>query len=118
MPSDAHTVELLQGTLDVLVLKALSWGPAHGYSVARWLQDVTDDALRVEEGSLYPALHRLEKRGFVDASWGLSENNRKAKYYRITVRGRQQLRLEATSWSAFALAVGKVLTSTKRPALA
>ncbi|HEX5181467.1 MAG TPA: PadR family transcriptional regulator [Gemmatimonadaceae bacterium] len=118
MATDTETVELLQGTLDVLVLKALSWGPTHGYGVARWLQDVTDDALRIEEGSLYPALHRLEKRGFVEASWGLSENNRKAKYYRITVRGRQQLRQEASSWSAFAAAVAKVLTSTKRPAWA
>ncbi|MGH7649700.1 MAG: PadR family transcriptional regulator [Gemmatimonadaceae bacterium] len=118
MPTDPKTVELLQGTLDVLVLKALSWGPAHGYGVARWLQDVTDDALRVEEGSLYPALHRLEKRGFVEASWGVSENNRKAKYYRITMQGRQQLRHESTSWSAFAVAVGKVLASNKRPALA
>jgi len=118
MAADSDTVELLQGTLDVLVLKAVSWGPAHGYGVARWLQDVTDDALRIEEGSLYPALHRLEKRGFVEASWGLSENNRKAKYYRITSRGRQQLKQEASSWSAFASAVAKVLTSTKRPAWA
>lgn len=116
MATNTETVELLQGTLDVLVLKAVSWGPAHGYGVARWLQDVTDDALRIEEGSLYPALHRLEKRGCVDATWGLSENNRKAKYYRITVRGRQQLRQEASSWTAFASAVAKVLTSTKRPA--
>lgn len=118
MTTDANTVELIQGTLDVLVLKALSWGPGHGYSVARWLQDVTDDALRVEEGSLYPSLHRLEKRGFVESSWGLSENNRRAKFYRITARGRQQLRAEATSWSAFASAVAKVLSSTKRPAWA
>ncbi|HEY7878912.1 MAG TPA: PadR family transcriptional regulator [Gemmatimonadaceae bacterium] len=113
-----ETLELLQGTLDVLILKALSWGPAHGYGVARWLQHVTDDALRIEEGSLYPALHRLEKRGCVEARWGLSENNRRAKFYRITARGRQQLRQEAGSWSAFAAAVGKVLTTTERPALA
>ena len=118
MASQTDTVELLQGTLDVLVLKALSWGPTHGYGVARWLQEVTEDALRVEEGSLYPALHRLEKRGFVEASWGLSENNRRAKYYRITTRGRQQLRQEASSWSAFASVVAKVLGSTKRPAWA
>lgn len=118
MASEPDTVGLLQGTLDVLVLKAVSWGPAHGYGVARWLQDVTDDALRIEEGSLYPALHRLEKRGYVEATWGLSENKRKAKYYRITSRGRQQLKQEASSWSAFAAAVAKVLTSTKRPALA
>lgn len=115
MPA-SETLELLQGTLDVLILKTLSWGPAHGYGIARWLQHVTDDALRIEEGSLYPALHRLEKRGFVESSWGLSENNRRAKFYRITTRGRQQLRREASSWSAFASAVGKVLTSTERPA--
>lgn len=113
----SDTLELLQGTLDVLILKALSWGPTHGYGVARWLQQVTDDALRIEEGSLYPALHRLEKRGFVESSWGLSENNRRAKFYRITARGRQELRREAGSWVAFAAAVGKVLNSS-RPALA
>ena len=116
MPASG-TVELLQGTLDVLILKAVSWGPAHGYGIARWLQQVTDDALRIEEGSLYPALHRLEKRGCVEARWGLSENNRRARFYRITTRGRQQLRHEASSWSAFASAVAKVLTTTERPAL-
>ena len=116
MPASG-TVELLQGTLDVLILKAVSWGPAHGYGIARWLQQVTDDALRIEEGSLYPALHRLEKRGCVEARWGLSENNRRARFYRITTRGRQQLRHEASSWSAFASAVAKVLTTTERPVL-
>jgi len=115
---EPEPLELLQGTLDVLILKTLSWGPAHGYGIARWLQDVTDDALRIEEGSLYPALHRLEKRGCVEATWGLSENNRRAKYYRITTRGRQHLRHETGTWSAFASAVAKVLTSTKRPAWA
>jgi transcriptional regulator len=110
-----ETVELLQGTLDVLILKTLSWGPAHGYDVARWLQQVTDDALRIEEGSLYPALHRLEKRGFVQSSWGLSENNRRAKFYRLTTRGRRQLQHETRSWAVFASAVAKVLTSAERP---
>ena len=80
-------VDMLQGTLDVLVLKTLSWGPMHGYAVARWLQQVTDDVLQIEEGSLYPALHRLERRGWVESEWGVSENNRRAKYYRITDRG-------------------------------
>ena len=117
MPAD-DTLELLQGTLDVLILKTLSWGPAHGYDVARWIQHLTDDALRIEEGSLYPALHRLEKRGCVEASWGLSANNRRAKFYRITTRGRQQLRREVGAWAAFAAAVGKVLSSTERPAWA
>ena len=102
-------VDLLQGTLDVLILKTLSWGPMHGYGIARWVQQVTEDVLQIEEGSLYPALHRLERRGFVEAEWGLSENNRRAKYYTLTAQGRQALRAEATSWATFAAAVGKVL---------
>jgi transcriptional regulator len=112
------TVELLQGTLDLLVLKTLSWGSAHGYDVARWIQHVTGDVLRIEEGSLYPALHRLEKRGWISSDWGLSENNRRAKYYQLTARGRQQLRSETSTWSAFAEAVGKVLSSTDQPSWA
>jgi len=111
-------VELLQGTLDLLVLKTLSWGSAHGYSIAQWIQQVTGDVLRVEEGSLYPALHRLEKRGWIRSAWGLSENNRRAKYYELTARGRQQLRAETSTWSVFADAVGKVLTSTEQPSWA
>src|SRR3954464_9526279 len=91
-------VELLQGTLDLLILKTLSWGTTHGYGIARWIQQVTDDLLRIEEGSLYPALHRLERRGLIDAEWGLSENNRRAKYYRLTARGRRALRAETSSW--------------------
>ena len=109
-------VEMLQGTLDVLVLKTLSWGPMHGYGVARWLQQVTNDVLRIEEGSLYPALHRLERRGWVDSEWGVSENNRRAKYYRITADGRRQLRAESSTWAAFSEAVSKVLTTTTAPA--
>jgi transcriptional regulator len=106
---------LLQGTLDLLILKALSWGAAHGYAVARWLEQLTDNALLVGEGSLYPALHRLEGRGWIEAEWRLSENNRRAKFYRLTVRGRQQLKLETASWSAFVQAVGKVLHATGQP---
>jgi PadR family transcriptional regulator, regulatory protein PadR len=74
------SVDLFQGTLDVLILKAVSWAPVHGYAIARWLQQTTDDVLRIEEGSLYPALHRLEARGLIEAEWGLSENNRRAKF--------------------------------------
>jgi transcriptional regulator len=107
----AAEIDLLQGTLDVLILKTLSWGPMHGFGVARWIERVTDDELRVEEGSLYPALHRLERRGWVDSEWGLSENNRKAKFYRLTTAGRRQLRAEATAWERFARAVGKVMTA-------
>lgn len=109
-------VDLLQGTLDVLVLKTLSWGPMHGYAVARSLQQLTDDVLRIEEGSLYPALHRMERRGWVASDWGLSENNRRARYYRLTAEGRKQLRTEASTWSVFSQAVSKVLTATSVPA--
>ncbi len=111
-------LELLRGTLDVLILRTLAWGPVHGYAVASWIEQVTDDALRVEEGSLYPALHRLERRGWVESEWGLSENNRRAKFYRLTEEGRRQLRAEASTWASFADAVWKVLNSTDRPAWA
>ena len=112
----AATLDLLQGTLDLLVLKALSWGPMHGYAVARWVQQVTGDVLRVEEGSLYPALHRLEARGWVEAEWGLSENNRRAKYYTLTPLGRRSLRAEASEWERFAEAVFRVVRATEQPA--
>src|SRR5262245_60817121 len=105
-------LDLLQGTLDVLVLKTLSWGPMHGYAVAQWIQRITDDVLQVEEGSLYPALHRMERRGWVASQWGLSENNRRAKYYELTAEGRKQLRAEATTWAQFSDAVGKVLAAS------
>lgn len=104
-------VDLLQGTLDMLVLKALSWGSMHGYEVTRWLERQSEEALRIEEGSLYPALHRLARRGLVKAEWGVSENNRRAKYYTLTAAGRQQLQAEATSWAMFTAVVGKVLAA-------
>jgi transcriptional regulator len=106
MPTD-----LMQGTLDMLILKALSWDDLHGYAVARWIERTTDDALRIEEGSLYPALHRLTRRGWVSAEWGVSENNRRARYYSLTAEGRKQLRRETAEWSRFIAAVGKVLQS-------
>ena len=108
-------LDLLQGTLDLLILKALSWGPAHGYAVARWLEQLTDKVFLVGEGSLYPALHRLEGRGWVAAEWRLSEHNRRARFYRLTTRGRQQLRAETATWTAFVQAVGKVLHATGQP---
>lgn len=109
------TTDLLQGTLDLLVLKTLSWGPAHGYGIARWIQQLTADALRVGEGSLYPALHRLEERGWIEAEWRISEHNRKAKFYRLTAEGRRQLTEEVASWGDFVAAVGKVLSATGQP---
>ena len=108
-------MELLQGTLDLLILKTLAWGPTHGYGVASWIQHITGDVLRVEEGSLYPALHRLEKRRLIRASWGLSENNRRAKYYEITAQGRATLRRESSTWTIYAAAVAKVLGSREQP---
>src|SRR4030095_16972849 len=91
--------EILRGTIDLLILKALSCGPTHGYGVARWIQQATNGALAVGEGTLYPALHRLEERGWVAASWGASENNPRAKFYALTRRGRAQLRGEAHNWA-------------------
>src|SRR5688500_8086868 len=97
--------EILRGTLDLLILQALSWGPGHGYAVARWIQHATADALAIGEGTLYPALHRLEERGWISASWGASENNRQAKFYALTRRGRAQLRVETNQWRRYAAAV-------------
>lgn len=97
--------DILRGTLDLLILKALSWGPAHGYAVARWIEQATHDALAVGEGTLYPALHRLEERGWVAATWGASENNRQAKFYTLTRKGRAQLRAEDQNWRRYAAAV-------------
>lgn len=105
-------LELLQGTLDLLVLKALTWGPWHGYAVASWIRETTDNRLQIEEGALYTALHRMEKRGWLESEWGLSENNRKAKYYRLTPAGRRQLRAKAAVWAEYANAVFKVLQTS------
>lgn len=102
-------LELLQGTLDMLILKTLELGPRHGYSIAERIEQVSDEILLVEEGSLYPALHRLAKRGWIKAEWGASENNRKAKYYALTSSGRKQLHSEATGWSKLSAAVTKVM---------
>jgi PadR family transcriptional regulator PadR len=105
----AADLELLQGTLDVLVLKTLSWGPRHGYAVARWIHDTSREELRVEDRALYVSLHRLEDRGWVESEWGLSDNNRKAKYYQLTTAGRKALREQAVRWDRYATAVHRVL---------
>ena len=99
------TLDLLRGTLDVLILKALTWGPRHGYAVARWIEDATGSALQIEEGALYHGLHRLEKKGWVTSEWGLSETNRKAKYYALTAAGRRQLVTQTATWTRYAEAV-------------
>jgi len=102
---------LLRGTLDLLVLKALSWGPRHGYAIAEWVHAITGEDLLVEEGPLYTALHRLERNGWLTAEWGYSENNRKAKYYQLSRRGRQQLRTELALWERYTRAVGKAIAA-------
>jgi PadR family transcriptional regulator, regulatory protein PadR len=107
--------DILRGTLDLLVLKALSWGTAHGYGVARWIEFATNDALAVGEGTLYPALHRLEERGWIAARWGLSENNRRAKFYSLTTAGRAQLGVEADNWRRYAKAVFSALEAPALP---
>jgi PadR family transcriptional regulator, regulatory protein PadR len=104
-----ETLELVKGSLDVLILKTLSRGPAHGYAVSRWLREVTKDALQVGEGALYPALHRLEQRGWISSEWGISENNRRARFYRLTAKGARELERESSAWRRFSRAMGRVL---------
>ena len=101
--------ELVQGTLDMLILKTLAKGPLHGYGIAQSIQQVSEEVLRVEEGSLYPALHRLEIDGVIDSEWGQSVNNRRAKYYRLSPRGRKQLQTEANNWRRLAEAIARVM---------
>ena len=112
---DTAKLEFFRGTLDVLILKALVWGPLHGYAITNLIRRQSDHALLLEEGTLYPALWRLENKGLLDAEWGLSENNRKAKFYRLTPEGRRQLRHEVKTWEAYATAVAKVLAATQPP---
>jgi transcriptional regulator len=103
------TLSLLQGTVDLLILRALQDGPAHGYAVSRWIRERTDSVLSMEDAALYQALHRLEARGWVAAEWGVSENNRKAKYYSLTTPGRRQLRDEVSTWRRYAAAMSRVI---------
>ena len=105
-------IDLLQGTLDMLILKTLTLGAMHGYAIVRRIHQVSDDVLRVEEGSLYPALHRMERKGWIEAEWGVSENNRRAKFYRLTRAGKKQLGVEVSTWQRLSEATGKVLGMT------
>lgn len=105
----AKAGDLLQGTLGTLILKALLAGPSHGYGIARWVEAAAGDVLAIEEGSLYPALYRLEDRGWIESDWGLSENNRRARYYRLTIKGRAQLKTEVRDFTRFAKAVFRAI---------
>ena len=109
-------IDFLKGTLDLMILKTLSWAPAHGYGIARWIEHCTDDVLQVEEGSLYPALHKLEEQGLISAEWGITEHGRRAKFYRLTPAGRRQLRAAHDYWTRFSGAVFKVLQTAPRSA--
>ncbi len=104
--------DLLQGTLDLLVLKTLQSGPTHGWEIAQRIQLLSEDVLQVNQGSLYPALHRLEDRGLIASEWGASDNNRKAKYYKLTAAGRRQLQTETEAWRRFSWAIARVLQSS------
>ena len=108
-PKKPANGEMLQGTLDMLILRTLVMGKAHGHTIARVIENTSDDVLQVEQGSLYPGLHRLEDRGWVKSSWGLSENNRKAKFYELTEAGREQLAAERKRWQQMVVAIGRIL---------
>jgi transcriptional regulator len=108
---DVPDLDLLRGTLDLLLLKTLSWGPMHGLGVVRWIEGVSHQRLQIEEGALYPALHRMEQKGWLEAEWGITEKNRKAKFYRLTRAGRAQLAAELSKWSRYTEAVGLVLAA-------
>ena len=105
-------LNVLRGSLDLLILKALSWAPRHGYAVAEWIQHATDATFLIEEGTLYPALHRLERRGWVESEWGISDQHRRAKFYRLTSAGRAQFRAEAPTWHRCADAIAAALRAT------
>ena len=108
-------LELLQGTLDLLILRTLLFGPSHGHAIAKHIQRTSEDLLQVETGSLYPALHRLEAQGWIAATWELSEKGKRARYYRLTARGRKQLESEREKWATFSRAMGLVLTPADEP---
>ena len=107
----SERVDVLQGTLDMLVLKALTWGPMHGYSVLAWLKQRSADELGVADAALYPALHRLEARRLIESEWGVSDNNRRAKYYRLTTAGRRALRAEETHWSRYVSVIDRIMSA-------
>jgi PadR family transcriptional regulator PadR len=110
---ETPSLDLIRGTLDLLILKTLTWGPQHGYAIVSAIQQSTESALLVEEGALYPALYRMEAKGWIEAEWGLSNNNRRAKYYSLTLEGRRRLKSEEKAWNAYTTAVSKLLTATR-----
>lgn len=116
MANDADALPLLKGTLDLLILKTLSWGPMHGYGIATWLEDRSDGTLGIDDSALYQALQRMEGRGWLSAEWGTSENNRRARYYKLTTAGRQRLRTESDTWLRYTRSVTSILALASRTA--
>ena len=112
---DDQRLDLLQGTLDMLILRTLQWGPQHGHGIGQTIRSQSEDLLKVETGSLYPALHRLEKRGWLKAEWGVSEANQRAKYYRLTAAGKAQLLREQDRWSQLVHAIGRIMNPAPEP---
>jgi transcriptional regulator len=112
----SHELDLLQGTLDVLVLRALSWGPMHGYAVARFIREGSGRRFRILDGALYTSLHRMEERGWVESEWGISEKGKRAKFYRLTAAGRRAMRAELATWEQYVAAVARVMRATPEPA--
>jgi transcriptional regulator len=111
-----RSIDVVQGTLDLLVLKALSRQSMHGHAMLGWLREVTDDELQLDGAALYPALHRLEERGLIDAEWGVTENNRRAKYYRLTTRGRTAMRAQTETWQQYVQLVARIMRAADQPA--
>ena len=105
-------LELVQGTLDFLILRTLNWGPQHGFGVARWIRTVTGERLRIEDGALYPALHRMEQKGWISSTWEITENRRKAKVYSLTAKGRKQLTAQTTAWDGYVEAVRQIIKAS------
>jgi PadR family transcriptional regulator, regulatory protein PadR len=107
-------LELLQGTLDMLVLRTLRWGPAHGHGIATSIQRTSEDVLKIDHGSLYPALQRLQQQGWIEGEWGISQNNRRAKFYRLTAAGRKQLTIESSNWERVARAIARIMNPAQQ----
>lgn len=114
--ADASDLEILMGTLDVLVLKTLSWGPSHGYGIARWIRESSGTTFRILDGALYTALHRLEERGLIESAWGHTDAGKRARFYRLTTAGRRELKAQVAQWERYAAGMHGVLTATPRPA--
>ena len=114
MANTDDSLPLLKGTLDLLIMKALSWGPMHGYAVATWLEERSDGSLGIDDSALYQALQRMEGRGWLSAEWGTSENNRRARYYKLTAAGRQRLRADAATWMRYTESVTAILSLASR----